>query len=97
MQAPCLDRWMSWCVGGVIATVFLFDFFTPHGTSDWLLYFFPALRLFYQPGFRQPFIVAGICTALIVVGFLFRRPEFRQRIRCLIAPPAPCCFGLQPS
>ncbi len=53
------------------AIVFVLDVITPLGIAIWALYVLPLGLTRWSPLGSLTFIVAGACTALIVLGYFF--------------------------
>lgn len=64
------DRILVAVIGALMAVVFVLDLLTPLGIAIWALYVLPlGLSLRYLT-----FVVAGACTVLIMLGYLFSPP-----------------------
>lgn len=54
-------------VGGLTIVLFVFDVHTPLGVANHVLYIGPVLLAFLSPQRSLPFIVAALCSVLVVV------------------------------
>jgi CheY-like chemotaxis protein len=57
-------------VAGLLALVFVIDFFTRHGLAEWVLYILPVGLCLFQRSALVPIFVAAAASVLLVVGFL---------------------------
>ena len=55
----------------LIVGIFLIDMWTPVGTPTWILYLVPLFFLRSHPFPHYPLILAGTCTVLIFVAYVF--------------------------
>jgi hypothetical protein len=66
-----IDYALSGLILIIVSIIFALDLLTPLGMATWALYLLP-LGLSRWAAFEAlVFIVAGICTVLIVVGYFF--------------------------
>jgi PAS domain S-box-containing protein len=56
---------------GLTVGIFTLDLLTPFGYVSWILYLIPLLLTLGMPQRAAPLLVAGSCTALIALGFLY--------------------------
>ena len=68
------DHVISGLVVALTAMVFVLDVMAPLGIAIWALYVLPLGLTRWSPLGPLTFIVAGVCTALIVLGALFSPP-----------------------
>lgn len=68
------DLFISVLVVALTALVFVLDLLTPLGVAMWALYVLPLGLTRWSPLGPLTFIVAGACTALIVLGYLYAPP-----------------------
>ena len=68
------DRLFTVIVVGLTAMVFVLDLMTPLGIAIWALYVLPLGLTRWSSLKPLTVIVAGACTALIVVGYLYSPP-----------------------
>jgi hypothetical protein len=69
-----VDLFISILVVALTAIVFVLDLLTPLGIAIWALYVLPLGLTRWSPFGALTFIVAGACTALIVLGYLYSPP-----------------------
>ena len=68
------DRVLILVIAALTAGVFVLDLLTPLGIAIWALYVLP-LGLSRWFSFRQmTWVVAGTCTALIILGYFYSPP-----------------------
>jgi hypothetical protein len=69
-----VDHVISVLVVALTASVFVLDVMTPLGIAIWALYVLPLGLTRWSPLGPLTFIIAGACTALIVLGYLYSPP-----------------------
>jgi hypothetical protein len=75
MQEPKqTDHSLTGVIIALTAIVFALDVMTPLGITIWALYMLPLGFTRWSPLRPLTVIVAGACTALIVLGYLFSPP-----------------------
>ena len=57
-------------VAGLLAVVFVVDFFTRHGLAEWVLYILPVGLCLFQRSPLVPIFAAAAASVLLVVGYL---------------------------
>jgi hypothetical protein len=68
------DHFISLLVVALTTMVFVLDVMTPLGIAIWALYVLPLGLTRWSPLGPLTFIVAGACTALIVLSYLLSSP-----------------------
>jgi hypothetical protein len=68
------DHSISVVVVVLTAIVFVLDVMTPLGIAIWALYVLPLGLTRWSPLKPLIFIIAGVCTGLIVLGYLYSPP-----------------------
>jgi PAS domain S-box-containing protein len=56
---------------GLTVGIFALDLLTPFGYVSWILYLIPLLLTLRLPQRAAPLLLAGSCTALIALGFIY--------------------------
>src|ERR1700686_242479 len=75
----------------VLATLLLsagflvFDLLTPLSSAEWGLYLAPVLMSFRARQKHYPFILSGICTVFLVVGFMYTPPGGVDQFTALLS------------
>lgn len=68
------DHSLTAVVVALIVIVFVLDVMTPLGIAMWALYVLPLGLTRWSSLGPLTFIVAGACTALIILGYLYSAP-----------------------
>ncbi len=50
--------------------VLMTDIFTPLGSAEWILYLLPIYFISYSRKIRNIYIIAAVCTVMVVIGLL---------------------------
>lgn len=64
---------VHWAFAGGIAGIFLLDILLPRGVVEWVFYSIPLFLTIRSRRKNLPFVVAAVCSVLIVVGFFVSR------------------------
>ncbi len=64
----------------LIAGVFVSDLMTPLGVVDWILYVLPIGLACWMSLRWMPFLLAGACTVLILLGYFFSPPGISAQL-----------------
>lgn len=65
---------LQWAFASGIACIFVLDILLPRGVVEWVFYSIPLFWTIRSPRRNLPFVVAAVCSALIVAGFFLSRP-----------------------
>lgn len=68
------QRWLYVVIGALLSIVFLIDARMSLGFTPWLLYVIPLGLTFWARQLYAPYVVAGFCTCLLVIGYLLSPP-----------------------
>jgi hypothetical protein len=68
------DHAVTVVIFALIAMVFVLDVLTPLGIALWALYVLPLGFTRWSAVEHLDFIVAGVCTALIILGYVYAPP-----------------------
>ena len=68
------DHVVTAVIIALTAIVFVLDLMTPLGIAIWALYILPLGFTRWSSLGPLRFIVAGVCTALIILGYLYSPP-----------------------
>ena len=75
MEEPKLtDHALTAIIIALTVMVFILDLMTPLGLALWALYILPLGLTRWSSVRRLPFMLAGTCTALIIVDYLYSPP-----------------------
>ena len=70
-REPTSDTWMRLFIAGIIAVTFAIDILTPSGIAAGIFpYYFAIYLSSRSPSHYAPFVVAGIASALTLIGFI---------------------------
>ena len=68
---------------GLTVDIFTLDLLTPFGSVSSILYLIPLLFTLRMPRRAAPLVLAGSCTALIALGFIYFPPGLPEKIALL--------------
>ncbi|MCA9420379.1 MAG: PAS domain S-box protein [Nitrospira sp.] len=70
-RATKMDIILLLAISGLIGGIFVLDLFTKTGVAIGMLYVSAIMITPYLPHAKSPFIVAGVCTVLAIIGVIY--------------------------
>jgi PAS domain S-box-containing protein len=70
-DTPKLTKLLFVCVCSLITVIFILDLLTPVGVADGMLYAIPIVLTSWASKKQAPFLAAGVCTILTILGLFF--------------------------